>query len=306
MAGLLPDSARPELVEARLVRQAHHERFLEARNPPHPAAIILGAPLDLTESVRAGTAEGPARVRQASHVLESYSPHLQMDLEDIALADWGDVPLEGLSMEAALDAISRAMENATAQGLPLLIGGEHTVTVGGVRGVRKRYPNLLVIQVDAHLDLRDEYEGLRTSHATVIRRVAEEIGLERIVQCGIRSGTREEFEVARQCLSSGPSLQLHRAVRDRIRSRPVYLTIDIDVLDPAVAPGTGCPEPGGATFMELLSLIHSLKGLRVVAVDVTEVLPAVDVNDVTSVAAAKIVREAALAFTPRRGMGSGG
>jgi agmatinase len=240
-------------------------------------------------------------VREASHVLESYSPYLQLGLDDIALSDWGDVPLLGLGMDAALDAISQAVERAAAQGLPLLIGGEHTVTVGAVRGAHKRYPNLVLVHVDAHLDLRDEYEGLRTSHATVIRRVADEIGLERIAQCGIRSGTREEFEVARRCLWSGPGLQLDRAVRDRIRSRPVYLTIDIDVLDPAVAPGTGCPEPGGATFVELLALIHSLRELRVVAVDVTEVLPAADVNDVTSVAAAKIIREAALAFTPRRG-----
>ena len=180
------------------------------------------------------------------------------------------------------------------------------MTVGAVRGALRHYSNLILIHVDAHLDLRDEYEGLRVSHATVIRRVADEIGLGRIAQCGIRSGTREEFELARHCLASGPGLHLDRAVRDRIRSRPVYLTIDIDVLDPSVAPGTGCPEPGGATFPELLSFIHSLRELRVIAVDITEVLPSVDVNDVTSVAAAKIIREAALAFTPGRGIGVGG
>lgn len=244
------------------------------------------------------------RVRAASHVLESYSPHLQADLCDLPLADWGDVGIQQGDIEVALADISEAVERASDVGLPLIIGGEHTVTVGAVRGVGRRYSRLVVIHVDAHLDLRDEYDGRRMSHATAMRRVAEEVGIEHIAQYGIRSGTREEFETARRCLHSGPELQISRPVRDRIHTRPVYLSIDIDVLDPSCAPGTGCPEPGGPPFLDLLSFIHSLKGLRVVAVDVTEVLPAADVNDVTSVAAAKILREAALAFAKFRGPGT--
>lgn len=270
--------------------------FLAASDHPTPAVVVLGAPLDVTESFRSGTRQAPARVRAVSDVLETFSPVLQRDLADLPLADWGDILFDQDDLEAALAAIADAVEHAADAGIPLLIGGEHTATVGAVRGVLRRYPTLQVIQVDAHADLRDEYEGRRMSHATVMRRIADEIGLERIAQYGIRSGTREEFEVARRCLHSGPALEIDRHVLDRIHTRPVYLTIDIDVLDPAYAPGTGCPEPGGATFGELQTFVHSLRGLNVVAVDVMEVLPDADVNDVTSVAAAKLLREAALTF----------
>lgn len=263
--------------------------------------MLIGAPLDMTESFRSGTREAPARVRAVSDVLEAYSPLLQADLGDLPLADWGDVPLEEWDLDVALAAIADAVELAAGVGVPLLVGGEHTATVGAVRGVLRRYPALQVIQIDAHADLREEYDGRRMSHATVMRRIADEIGIDRIAQYGIRSGTREELELARRCLHSGPGLELQRQVLDRIHTRPVYLTIDIDVLDPAYAPGTGCPEPGGATFSELLSFVHSLRGLNVVAIDVMEVLPAADVNDITSIAAAKLLREAALAFArPRR------
>jgi agmatinase len=177
-----------------------------------------------------------------------------------------------------------------------VLGGEHTLTIGAIQGIRRRYPNVMLVHLDAHTDLRDVYDGKALSHATVIRCIADDIGLDHIVQYGIRSGTREEFALARQCLYSGPDLQVSRATRDRIHTRPVYLSIDIDVLDPSCAPGTGCPEPGGVSFADLMGLIYSLRGLNVVGVDVVEVLPSVDVNDITSAAAAKIVRECALAF----------
>ena len=199
-------------------------------------------------------------------------------------------------METALEQIADAVEQASHHGLPLLIGGEHTATLGAVRGALRHYPDLYVIQLDAHLDLRDTYDGVTLSHATVMRRVIEAIGGERLVQLGIRSGVREEFEVASRCLASSPWLTLTPDARLQISEHPIYLTIDIDVLDPAGAPGTGCPEPGGPSFAELLSFIYSLKGLNVIAADVTEVLPSSDVNDVTSVAAAKLLREIALLF----------
>lgn len=262
---------------------------------------MLGAPLDLTESFRSGTGEAPTRVRLVSDVLETYSPELRADLADLPLADWGDVALDGADMASALDRIATAVDRVLEVGLPLIIGGEHTATLGAIRAAHRRFPGLQIIHVDAHTDLRDEYEGLRDSHATVMRRVAEELGAQRICQYGIRSGTRAECEFARQCLQSSAGLEMPRMVRDRIHMRPVYLTVDIDVLDPSCAPGTGCPEPGGATFSELVSMLYTLRGLNVIAVDVMEVLPAVDANDITSIAAAKLLREAALAFgTPRR------
>jgi agmatinase len=274
--------------------------FLSARETSAPAAILLGAPLDLTESFRAGTQAAPDHIRRVSDVLETYSPSLRSDLSDVHLADWGDVALDSHDMESALADIGTAMLEAAHFALPIMLGGEHTATLGAVRALSSQYPGLVVLQLDAHTDLRDAYDGQQLSHATVMRRVADVVGLDRIAQFGIRSGTREEFEVASGCLSSGPDLTLNRAVRDRIHTRPVYLTIDIDVLDPSAAPGTGCPEPGGVSFNDLMAFVYSLKGLHVVAVDVMEVLPAADVNDITSAAAAKIVREAALLFGGRR------
>lgn len=273
--------------------------FLGSTDTLTPRAVVLGAPLDATETFRSGTRDGPDRVRAVSDLLETYSPRLQRDLADLPLADWGDVGCA--SVDAALDEVATAVERAIhMQTLPLLIGGEHTATVGAVRGALRRHSDLHVVQVDAHADLRDEYDGLRLSHATVMRRIADHVGLQRVVQCGIRSGTRQEFELARQCLYSGPELGLPSQTLEYLRGRPVYLTIDIDVLDPASAPGTGCPEPGGPTFAELWSFVCSLRDLRVVGFDVMEVLPAADINDITSVAAAKLIRDAALLFTKSR------
>jgi agmatinase len=278
--------------------------FLGASNAPHPAAILLGAPLDRTESFKSGTAEAPRRIREVSDVLETYSPVWDADLAELPFADWGDVRLGGMTMSESLDAIATAVGRALDVGLPILLGGEHTATIGAVRAAHQRFPDLFVVQVDAHADLRAEYDGAALSHATVMRRIADELGIDRIVQCGIRSGIREEFQLARSCLSSGPSLELSGPVLDRLRAAPIYLTIDIDVLDPASAPGTGCPEPGGATFHELLALLQSLEGCQVVGCDVMEVLPAVDCNDIASVAAAKLVREMALEFGPARARSS--
>jgi agmatinase len=270
--------------------------FLAAGEYEQPAVILIGAPLDLTESFRAGTAQGPSRIREVSDVLETYSPRLDADLAAVAFADWGDLELDAADMPTALGQIEAVYRSLPDGVLPIMMGGEHTVTIGAIRGLRARHPDLVVLQLDAHTDLRDVYEGCAVSHATVMRRIGDEIGLDHIAQFGLRSGTREEFELARRCLWSGPELALPRATRDRIHRRPVYVTIDIDVLDPSCAPGTGCPEPGGATFNELAAFLYSLQAFRVVGLDVVEVLPAADVNDVTSAAAAKLIREAVLLF----------
>jgi agmatinase len=273
--------------------------FLGASAGNLPAAIVFGAPLDQTESFRSGTAAAPQRIRHVSDVLETYSPTWDADLVDLPLADWGDLRLEGLAMEDALDAIAATVGQAMEVSLPIMLGGEHTATVGAIRAARQRYSDLLVVQVDAHADLRDEYDGARLSHATVMRRIADEVGIGRIAQCGIRSGIREEFQLARSCLSSEPGLRLNGAALAEVERSPIYLTIDIDALDPSCAPGTGCPEPGGPGFADLLEFIASFAGCNVVGADVMEVLPAVDSNDITSIAAAKLVREIALAFGPQ-------
>ncbi len=271
--------------------------FLAARPGPGGRAGILGAPLDLTESCRAGTRAAAQRIRALSHSIETYSPVLDLDLEDLDLADWGDVDLAGRSMDAALAAIEAAFAAVLSHGFGLLLGGEHTVALAGFRAVRRHYPDAALIQLDAHLDIRQQYEGEAICHATWVNRVGEEFGFGNVVQLGIRSGTREEFGRARRdCLLTSFDLDLPEPIREQLAGRPIYLSLDIDVLDPGTAPGTGCPEPGGATFRELLRALYALRELRVVGADICEVLPDTDPADVTAVAAAKIARELLLMF----------
>jgi len=261
------------------------------------AAAFFGAPLDATTSFRSGTGAGPGAIRRLSDSLETYSPALDRDLEDLTLVDLGDLDLDGTGVEQAVAAIADAMEEAAGVGrLPVMFGGEHTVSLGGFRGIKRVHPDAILVQLDAHADLRASYEGLALTHATWAYYAGAEFGFDSIVQLGLRSGAREEWPRTRDTVWSAGELDLPDAVRARISDRPVYLTVDIDVLDPSAAPGTGCPEPGGATFAELEGFFHGLAGLRVVAVDVVEVAPALDPSEITAAAAAKIVRDAVLLF----------
>jgi agmatinase len=264
---------------------------------PGAAAVFFGAPLDLTTSFRSGTGDGPGAIRRLSDSLETYSPALDRDLEDLTLVDLGDLDLEGGGVEEALDAIADAMEEAASVGrLPVMFGGEHTVSLGGFRGIRRGHPDAMLVQLDAHADLRESYDGRPLTHATWAYHAANEFGFDSLVQLGIRSGAREEWPHTRRAAWSSRELALPNPIRARLSDRPLYLTVDVDVLDPSAAPGTGCPEPGGATFAELEAFLHGLVGLRVVAVDVVEVAPALDTSEITAAAAAKIVREAVLLF----------
>lgn len=270
-------------------------QFLEARTGP-ARVTILGAPLDLTESFRTGTAAAPATIRALSQSLESYSAATGRDLIEIGVIDRGDLALAGLGMDEALRLIAEGVRAAAEDGLVITLGGEHTVTLGAVRGLRDYLPDLAVLSVDAHLDLLDEYLGVRVGHATVARRLLDEVGHAGLLQVGIRSGTKEEFLLARHNLLTNPGLNLTPHARAALLGRPVYLSIDIDVLDPAFAPGTGYPEPGGPSFVDLADFLYSLDGLQIIAADVCEVLPALDPAAITSAAAAKLVREIAVLF----------
>jgi agmatinase len=252
----------------------------------------------MTETFRAGASAGPAAVRGMSEVLETYSPVLDRDLEDVHMRDIGDLDLRGLSMPKALDVISGAMALAASQAaLAVMLGGEHTCSLGGFRGLRRVYPEAVILQVDAHLDMRPEYDDQVFSHATWLNHVGQEFGFAVVHQVGLRSGERREWQTARTRTAwSSPELSLPLAVRERLGQRPLYVSIDIDVLDPAHAPGTGCPEPGGVTFRELMTFVHGLEGLRVVALDVMEISPNLEASNITAAAAAKIVREAILLF----------
>jgi agmatinase len=266
-------------------------------DPPLYRGTILGVPLDLTESFRSGTSAAPARIRELwASALEDYSPILDADLADLDVEDLGDLPLDALAIEEALASIETAATPLYDRGFVLGLGGEHTASLALFRAARRTHPDALLMHLDAHTDLRSSYEGQAIGHATWLYWAGLERGFDSVILLGVRSGTRPEFELARGCAWFSPSLDLPPTVRRRIRSRPIYLTIDIDVLDASATPGTGCPEPGGPSFAELQAFVHSLADLRVIGADVVEVLPACDAGDITALAAAKLARELLLMF----------
>jgi len=270
-------------------------RFLAAGADPAPARVVLlGAPLDVTVSYRPGTRRGPAAIRQASWDLEEFSLYQERDLSAVPFADLGDLALPAGGVGRALERIGAALSELVRQEkIPLVLGGEHLLTLPAVRALAARYPDLTVLQFDAHADLRPEYEGEELSHATVMRQIAAFLPPERLYQFGIRSATREELKYARTHTHFFPSDladPLHR-VRAELDGRPLYLTIDLDVFDPAFAPGVGTPEPGGIGVREALAALSLLKGLHLVGVDIVEACPPFDPSERTAALAALLVRE---------------
>ena len=262
--------------------------------------VLFGAPFDSTTSFRPGTRFAPAAVRSESFGLETYSPWLDRDLEDISVFDSGDIELCIGSADKALAQISERTATILADGkIPFMIGGEHLVTLGAFREVFKKYPNVHIIHFDAHTDLRDEYLDVKLSHACVIRRCHDLVGDGRIHQFGIRSGERVEFRWA----ESGHT-DLHKFSFDGLAETvkglgetPVYFTIDLDVMDPSVFPGTGTPEYGGVTFMQLFEAIKTVcGGCNIVGLDVNELCPPYDQSGASTAAACRIIRELLLSI----------
>lgn len=264
--------------------------------------VILGAPMDQTVSFRPGARLGPRQVRSVSEVLEEYSPRLDRDLADLRYVDLGDVALVPGMVEESLDRIAQSVRRVIQDGkLLVMLGGEHLVTLPAVRCAAEIYPELSVIHFDAHADMREGYMGMQLSHATVMRRVSEITGGDRVFQFGIRSGTREELAFARSAVNFYPGVDVDgvAGAAQKLKGKPVYITLDIDVLDPAYAPGTGTPEPGGCTPDQLFSALEALSGLDVVGFDLVEVCPPFDQSERTAILAAKLVREAILLFGQR-------
>lgn len=261
--------------------------------------VILGLPMDSTTSFRPGTRLAPARVRGVSEGIEEFSIYQKRSLLDIDFFDGGDVVLPWGNVAESLKRIESTVEAILNQGKQTVcIGGEHLVSLPLIKAYRRHYPDLVVIQMDAHADLRQEYLGEELSHATVMRHVVQVLGPQRLFQLGIRSATEDELEFAegRTYLYLDQLLNAVDSVKEQVGKRPVYITLDIDVLDPAFAPGTGTPEPGGFSSRELLQVMHSLKELQVVGFDLVEISPPYEKGDNTSILGAKIVREALLAY----------
>ena len=260
--------------------------------------VIFGAPFDSTTSYRPGTRFASAAMRNESFGIETYSPYQDKDLEDISVFDAGDLELCFGSPESALADIEELSEKILSDGkMPLMIGGEHLVTLGSVRAAVKKYPNLHIVHFDAHADLRDDYLGQKLSHACVMRRCHELVGDDKIFQFGIRSGDREEFYWGREHVCTNKfNFDTIETLKEKIGDNPVYFTIDLDVLDPSCFPGTGTPEAGGVTFTELLKAVETVSGLNVVAMDVNELSPMLDQSGSSTALACKLLREILLYF----------
>lgn len=262
--------------------------------------VLFGAPFDSTTSYRPGTRFASRAIRGESYGLETYSPYQDKDLEDIRVFDGGDMELPFGNPRKALNMIGERTKLILEAGkLPCMIGGEHLVTLGAFEQVYKKYPDVRVIHFDAHTDLREEYLGETLSHASVIRRIWDIIGDNKIYQFGIRSGERAEFYWAKEHtkLQKFNFDGLEQAV-EVCKDCPVYFTLDLDVLDSSVFPGTGTPEAGGVTFTELLEAIIKVSALNIVGMDVNELAPNLDSSGVSTATACKVVRELLLAAAP--------
>ncbi len=277
------------------------ETFIGCEASYREAKIVLfGAPFDSTTSYRPGTRFASAAIRHESYGLETYSPYQDKDLNDYKIFDSGDLELCFGNTNKVLDKISERTDIILKDNkLPFLIGGEHLVTLGAVRSVLNKYPDLHIIHFDAHADLRDDYLGEKLSHACVLRRCHDLVGDGRIFQFGIRSGDKSEFVWSKQGHTFMHKFDL-QGIEDiliNIQDKPVYFTIDLDVLDPSCFPGTGTPESGGVDFISLLNAIIKIcSQTNIVGCDLVELSPNLDISGASTALACKVVREFLLAL----------
>ena len=252
---------------------------------------LFGVPYDGTTSFRPGTRFGPAAIREVSQGIETYCPQLNRDLDDLAVADLGAVDIGFGAPEPVIDAVHQATNAVLNLGLrPLMLGGEHSISSGAVAAVADQHPDLVLIQLDAHADLRDSWLGSRHSHACAMRRCLEVLPSGRLLQLSIRSGTRAEFKELRCSGRLIPDAASLRNALVPFKGRPIYLTVDLDWFDPAVLPGTGTPEPGGFFWADFAAVIDVLVDHQLVAADVVELAPQLDSSGISSVLAAKVTR----------------
>lgn len=255
--------------------------------------VVLGAPFDGTTSYRPGTRFGPQAIRQELDGLETYSPYQDKDMVDYNFCDLGDIPLSFGNTEKILDTIGfEVADIINSEKRVVMLGGEHLVSYPAIKSHLEKYPDLHIVHFDAHADLRSDYLGETLSHATVMRRVHDNISSGKVWQFGIRSGTKEEFLFAKENTQMCRfDLSMLDDAIEQIGDAPVYVTIDLDVLDPSIFSGTGTPEPGGITFKELVDGITKLDKLNIVGSDIVELSPHYDQSGVSTAVACKVLRE---------------
>lgn len=263
--------------------------------------VIFGAPFDGTTSYRPGARFAPAAIRNESYSIETYSPYLDRDLRDINVFDGGDLEFAFGNTEKVLCQIEHFTDKILFDNkFPVMIGGEHLITLGTIRAMYKKYPDLNIIHFDAHTDMRDDYLGEKLSHATVIRRCHDLLGVNKIFQFGIRSGEKDEFEFSKKyqyiCKFGFDNIA---DVLENIKDKPIYFSLDLDVLDPSDFPGTGTPEAGGVNFKELLTAMFSVMNLNIIGIDITELSPPYDISGKSTSLACKVLREILLAVNKR-------
>ncbi len=254
--------------------------------------VIIGVPFDSGSTYKPGSRFGPGKIREASQELESFDPILKIDFEDLLVTDLGDIPLY-TEPHIMINTLAKVIEAISIyKKTPVIIGGDHTISIGSIRSLKKIYPNLKVIIFDAHLDLRDTYpDEIRVSHATVIRRIIEELDKDQIIIVGARAISKEEYTFV---LEKGIKVFWDKTPPEFPQIvDPLYLSIDIDVLDPSFAPGVGSPEPNGQSPDNLINSIKKIikKARKIVGFDIVEVNPLVDINDITSSLAAWLIEK---------------
>jgi agmatinase len=267
---------------------------------PEARIVVFGIPFEGSVNLRQGADRGPRDLRLASDSIETYSPALERDLEDLAIADLGDCRLGAGSPRQQLDSARHEIAEFWHPGLrPVMLGGDHTATVPVIETLAPAIPELRILQLDAHPDLREEFLGERYNYASAMARVMDVVAPERVYQVGMRTGAREEY--ARRAPHLYPAHAIHpvEAVRrlvPELARHPLYVTIDVDVLDPSEAPGTGAPEPCGLRTAELIEIVRLLEPCRIVGTDLVEVAQAFDPSGRTAITASWVLREAILTW----------
>src|SRR5574344_691085 len=265
------------------------------QNPDYDTSdiIMLGLPFDGTVSYRSGSRFAPERIRLASWGLEEYSPRFDKELEAVNFHDVGDLEFPLGNTEKSLDIIRQNVEQIYADGKKVFgIGGEHLVTLPEIQAVSKFHKDFAIVHFDAHTDLREEYLGEELSHAAVIRHCAKIVGAKNLKQIGIRSGLKEEFDF----MMLNNTLCKKYSDLDELKDKKIFVTVDLDVLDTSVMPGTGTPEAGGMTFNELAGWFEYLKNFDIIGADVVELSPDYDVSGASTAVATKVIRELLMAM----------